>query len=67
LLFSLLLDCAELTTSKPLFRGALDSQIVEKTLANGLNFTLTTPLGDLDLLGEVASGGTYERLLTNSM
>ena len=26
-------------------------------LARGLNFTLTTTLGDLDLLGEVAGGG----------
>jgi predicted nucleotidyltransferase len=39
----------------------------EKTLANGLNFTLTTALGDLDLLGEVAGGGTYENLLGSSM
>jgi predicted nucleotidyltransferase len=29
----------------------------------GLNFTLTTDLGDLDLLGEVTGGGTYEELL----
>ena len=30
---------------------------------NGLNFTLTTSVGDLDILGEVAGGGTYEQLL----
>jgi hypothetical protein len=36
------------------------------TLANGLNFTLTTTLGDLDLLGEVTGGGTYEQLLPNT-
>jgi predicted nucleotidyltransferase len=29
----------------------------------GLNLTLTTTNGDLDLLGEVAGGGTYEELL----
>lgn len=30
------------------------------TLKAGLNFTLTTDLGDLDLFGEVAGLGTYE-------
>ena len=29
-----------------------------KTIRNGLNFTLTTDLGDIDLFGEIASGGT---------
>ena len=29
----------------------------------GLNFTLTTRLGSLDLLGEVAGGGSYQQLL----
>lgn len=38
-----------------------------QTLRNGLNFTLTTALGDLDLLGEVAGGGTYESLLPHSV
>jgi predicted nucleotidyltransferase len=33
------------------------------TLARGLNFTLTTDIGNIDLLGEVAGGGTYEQLL----
>jgi predicted nucleotidyltransferase len=33
------------------------------TIRAGLNFTLTTKLGSLDLLGEVAGGGTYEQLL----
>ena len=28
-----------------------------------MNFTLTTTLGDLDLLGEVAGGGTYDALV----
>ncbi len=36
------------------------------TVARGLNFTLTTTLGDLDLLGEVVGGGTYEELLPHT-
>ena len=31
-----------------------------------LNFTLSTTAGDLDLLGEITGGGTYEELLTHS-
>jgi hypothetical protein len=31
-----------------------------------LNFTLTTDLGDIDLLGEVAGGKTYQTLLPRS-
>ncbi len=33
-----------------------------QTLQKGLNFTLTTQLGSIDLLGEVVGGGTYEQL-----
>src|SRR5690242_15828772 len=36
------------------------------TLRNGLNFTLITTLGDLDLLGEVAGGGSYKDLASHS-
>lgn len=36
------------------------------TIKRGLNFTLTTDLGDLDLLGEIVGGGTYEELLPHS-
>ncbi len=36
------------------------------TIKNGLNFTLTTKLGDLDLLGEIIGGKTYEDLLPHS-
>jgi len=32
----------------------------------GLNFTLRTTLGDVDLLGEVAGGGTFEQLLPHT-
>ena len=31
-----------------------------------MNFTLTTDLGDIDLLGEVARGETYKTLLPRS-
>ncbi|MBI4872552.1 MAG: hypothetical protein HY814_13410 [Candidatus Riflebacteria bacterium] len=37
------------------------------TIRRGLNFTLTTTLGDLDLLGEVVGGGKYEDLLAGSV
>jgi predicted nucleotidyltransferase len=37
-----------------------------KTIRSGLNFTLTTSLGDVDLFGEVARGETYQDLLTRS-
>jgi predicted nucleotidyltransferase len=37
-----------------------------ETLRAGLNFTLTTDLGDLDILGEVAGGGAYEDLVPES-
>ena len=37
------------------------------TLRNGLNFTLATNLGDLDLFGEVTGGGSYSDLLPHSV
>lgn len=40
----------------------LPFQLDLTTLRNGLNFTLTTNLGWLDLLGEITGGGTFERL-----
>ncbi|MGC1275691.1 MAG: hypothetical protein WBC44_18435 [Planctomycetaceae bacterium] len=33
-----------------------------ETIERGLNFTLATDLGPLDLLGEILGGGTYEDL-----
>lgn len=33
-----------------------------ETLARGLNFTLTTAVGDLDLFGEIIGGGGYADL-----
>ena len=38
-----------------------------ETLQRGLNFTLATTLGDVDVLGEVAGGGTYSKLLSDTV
>jgi len=38
----------------------------DRTLASGLNFTLTTDLGDLDILGEVPGVGDYARVAAGS-
>ena len=37
-----------------------------ETIKRGLNFTLATSAGDLDLLGEATGGGTHEALLPHS-
>jgi hypothetical protein len=53
----------------PYLRGAppgLPFKWDENTVRMGLNFTLETTLGDVDLLGEVAGGGTYEALLPHA-
>lgn len=55
-----------LKTHHPYLRGAppgLPFRWDVPTIQSGLNFTLTTDLGDIDFLGEVAGGGTYEQLL----
>ncbi|MEK7833561.1 MAG: nucleotidyl transferase AbiEii/AbiGii toxin family protein, partial [Acidobacteriota bacterium] len=55
---------------KPYLRGAppgLPFKLDQATMQRGLNFTLTTSLGDIDLLGEIAGGGNYENLVTNSV
>lgn len=55
---------------KPYLRGApmgLPFVWDARTLANGLNFTLTTTIGDIDLLGEITGGGTYADLLPHSI
>ena len=39
----------------------------ERTLQNGTNFTLTTTIGDIDLLGEVAGVGNYEAVKRESL
>ena len=54
---------------RPYLRGAppgLPFRLDVPTLQSGLNFTLTTDLGELDLLGEVSGGGRYEDLLADS-
>ena len=53
----------------PYLRGAppgLPFRWDAATLERGLNFTLTTTIGDLDLLGEITGGGGYESLLPRS-
>lgn len=50
---------------EPYLRGApagLPFRFDEDTVRRGLNFTLTTRLGDLDLLGEITGGGTFDDL-----
>ena len=54
----------------PKLRGAPENLVFrwdEETISKGLNFTLTTSLGWLDLLGEITLGGTYEQLLPDSV
>lgn len=60
---------AGLAPYSPYLRGAppgLPFVWDEKTIRNGLNFTLDTSFGPLDLLGEVVGGGNYEALLPHS-
>ena len=55
---------------KPYLRGAppgLPFRWDAETIAHGLNFTLTTTMGDIDLLGEIVGGGGYEQLLPHSV
>jgi hypothetical protein len=61
---------AALAPLQPYLRGAppgLPFRWDPPTIAHGLNFTLTTALGDIDLLGEVVGGGRYENLLPHSI
>ncbi len=54
-----------LTPAKPYLRGApagLPFVFDAETIRRGLNFTLETSLGDIDLLGEITGGGTYDDL-----
>ena len=60
---------AALEAHQPYLRGAppgLPFKLDLATLRNGLNFTLTTSLGDIDLLGEVVGGGDYRKLLPHT-
>ena len=53
----------------PYLRGAprgLPFSLDPPTIQRGLNFTLETALGDLDLLGEIIGGGGYDELLPHT-
>jgi hypothetical protein len=59
-----------LTPLKPYLRGAppgLPFRWDAETIAHGLNFTLTTTLGDLDVLGEIVGGGGYTDLAPHAL
>ena len=59
-----------LAPCRPRLRGAppdLPFLWDSETLQRGLNFTLQTDLGDLDLLGEVAGVGNYSRVFEASV
>jgi hypothetical protein len=61
---------AALAPDSPYLRGAppgLPFRWDAETLERGLNFTLTTDLGPLDLLGEITGGGRYEDLLPDTV
>ena len=56
---------AALTSHKPYLRGVtrgLPFVWDSTTLARGLNFTLITSLGEIDLFGEIPGGGAYDDL-----
>ena len=60
---------AALEPLSPYLRGAppgLPFRLDSDTVSRGLNFTLRTSAGDLDLLGEATGGGTYEALLPHT-
>ena len=59
---------AALGPHAPYLRGAppgLPFDWSEATIERGLNFTLTTAIGDIDLLGEITGGGDYDALAPN--
>jgi hypothetical protein len=61
---------AALAPFRVTLRGApadLPFRLDARTLRSGLNFTLTTDLGDIDLLGEVTGIGTYKELIDDAV
>ena len=59
-----------LRSTQPYLRGAppgLPFAWSVETIQKRLNFTLTTTLGALDLLGEIVGGGSYEQLLPDTI
>ena len=60
---------AALAPFHPRLRGAppeLPFLWDDRTLASGLNFTLTTDVGDLDILGEIPGVGDYAKVADGS-
>lgn len=60
---------AALSPLQPYLRGAppgLPFRFDAGTIERGLNFTLLTAAGDLDVMGEATGGGTYEALFPQS-
>ncbi len=54
----------------PRLRGAPDDIPFlwdAETLSRGLNFTLKTTLGEIDILGEIAGGGGYRELIPHTL
>jgi len=61
---------AALARLKPYLRGAprgLPFIWDRTTLERGLNFTLVTSVGEIDLLGEIPGGGQFEDLLPGAI
>jgi predicted nucleotidyltransferase len=61
---------ATLALYEPYLRGAppgLPFRWDQATIQRGLNFTLITSLGDLDLLGEITGGGNYDDLVSDTV
>lgn len=59
---------AALAPYRPYLRGmpaGLPFSLDGRTIWNGLNFTLTTTIGEIDLLGEITAGGSYDDLLAH--
>jgi len=59
-----------LTPYHPYLRGAppgLPFRWDVATIQHGLNFTLTTDIADLDVLGEIVGGGGYDALLPSTV
>ena len=61
---------AALGPHAPYLRGAppgLPFDWNAATIERGLNFTLTTAIGDIDLLGEIIGGGDYDTLVPHTV
>ncbi|HYV97687.1 MAG TPA: hypothetical protein VE967_09555 [Gemmatimonadaceae bacterium] len=59
-----------LASLRPYLRGApagLPFEWSVTTIRAGLNFTLTTTAGAIDLLGEITGGGTYDDLASHTL